>query len=660
MKSYFAKRQFCKRNILPLALCLLFPFCAHAGNARLTSPNGKITVELNAAKGNISYQVWRDNRLVYTMDSISMKVGSQTVPTVTPKIGKMTTVNQTVCPAVPLKFSTINNRYNQVVLSMGNYQLELRVMDNAVAYRFTNNQHNKNIEVFDDHFVLRPAEDFTVHRQTSPDNFNTSYEERYVNESISDWEKAQKRISTIPLLLSGDKDVQLLIGESDVDNYPRQFLTSCHGVITPTYPKAPVQWEPWGDRGEKITKEGAYIAKTTGKRAFPWRWVAVTDSKGIIEQTIPVQLSRPSALKDVSWIKLGKVSWEWWNGSTPFGTDVTFKTGCNYDTYAHYADFAAKYGIRYILLDEGWAASTRDPFKPNDNMRLKELISYCKSKGVGIILWLSWLTVEQHFDLFKTYAEWGIDGVKIDFMDHADQWMVDYYKRVAREAAKYHLIVDFHGSFTPAGLEYEYPNVVSYEGILGLEQMENCTPNNTVFLPFIRNAVGAADFTPGGMINMQPQNYRGCRPNSAALGTRAFQMALYVVLESGIQMLADCPTRYYQEDDCTRYITSVPTTWDETRALSACAGKYVLVAKRKGNDWFIGGICNGDEQQRTFQIPLNFLKGSYELTAYQDGVNANHQAMHYNKISKTVTAKDVLTITMMCNGGYAAKLTPKK
>ena len=271
-----------------------------------------------------------------------------------------------------------------------------------------------------------------------------------------------------------------------------------------------------------------------------------------------------------------------------------------------------------------------------------------------VVLWLPWLAVYNHFDtLFKTYAEWGITAVKIDFMDHADQWMVNFYKRTMIEAAKYHIIVDWHGAFTPAGLEQEYPNLVSYEGVLGLEQMGRCTTSNTLFIPFIRNAVGAADFTPGGMLNMQPERYHSQRPNSAAMGTRAYQMVLYVVLESGVQMLADNPTRYYEADDCTRYITSVPTTWDETRCLEASAGEYVVVAKRKGSKWFIGAITNGTA--RDFTISLDFIgAGQHRLTAYKDGKNAEYQAMHYNKVEQAVSASTKLDIHLAKNGGWAA------
>ena len=620
----------------------------------ISSPDGRISVELNMAKGSVGYSVSRDGKVVYTLSDISLRLADKTLPAGAVKLAGTKHVSDTFSPVVPLKFSTIKEDYNEATLSLGgDAKMLVRVMDNAVAYRFVLN-HKGNVEVMDDHFRFVPADGFTAHYQTTG-SFSTSYEESYQTKSLKDWSDTDKRMATIPLLLSkDDDDSQLLIGESDVDDYPRQFFTTDGTAIEPAYPKSPVKWEPYGDRSETITEEGPFIARTSGSRALPWRWVVVSDSKGIIEQTVPAQLARRNALEDVSWIKPGQVSWEWWNGATPFGPDVDFKAGCNYETYCYFADFAAKFGIRYVLLDEGWAMSTRDPFHGNENLRLPELIKYCKDKGVEIILWLPWLAVENNLNtIFKTYASWGITAVKIDFMDHSDQWMVNFYKRVTKEAAKYHIIVDWHGSFSPAGLEYEYPNLISYEGVLGLEQMDGCVPDNTLFLPFIRNAVGAADFTPGGMINMQPQRYSSRRPNSAAQGTRCFQMALYVVLESGVQMLADNPTRYYQNEDCTRYITSVPTTWDETRALEAKAGEYVIVAKRKGNKWFVGGITN--DKARDFKLKLDFLgDGRHKLTAYKDGVNAGYQAMHYNKVEQTVTSATTLDIHMERNGGWAA------
>ncbi|MBQ3121219.1 MAG: glycoside hydrolase family 97 protein [Bacteroidaceae bacterium] len=640
------------RTVWLMALALLVPMAVNA-DEKIFSPDKSIVVDLRTGKGNFGWSVTKNGKKVYTINDIRLIVDGKTLAgDAAVKSVKQKSVSETIKPVVPLKFSTIESKYTEAVLNFGSCKVEMRVMDNAVAYRFVTNMKGE-VLVDNEHFTIVPESGFTAHYQQCR-SFNTAYEERYQHGEADKW-IMENRLATLPMLLSGEKDTQLLIGESDVDDYPRLFLKGNRKGISAALPGAPISWEPWGDRGEIITEEGYYIAKTQGKRTFPWRFVVVTDSKGIIEQTVPVQLARRPVLEDTSWIKPGQVSWEWWNGAIPYGPEVTFRAGNNYDTYAYFVDFAAKYGVEYILLDEGWAKDTRDPYTAKPDMHLDKLIAYGKSKGVGIIIWLPWLTVEQHFDLFEKYAEWGVAGVKIDFMEHSDQWMVNFYKRVVKEAAKHKLLVDMHGSFTPMGLEYEYPNFLSYEGVLGLEQMGGCRPENTLYLPFIRNAVGAADFTPGGMNNRQPDNYTGSRPNSGAAGTRAFQMALYVVLESGIQMLADNPAEYYKNDDCARYIASVPTTWDETRALETEVGKYIIVAKRKGDKWFIGGICEGEQRERVFNVKLDFLgDGEYKLTGFKDGVNADIQAMHYNKVEKKVTKNSTIEIKMVKNGGFAA------
>jgi len=649
------------KHLLRISLSLMLaamlsPLGAMAAKTTtLKSPDGRIAVEVNTTAGHLGYTVSRDGRALYAVHDIVLSLNHMNYPVGKIKVGKAKHVQGSFKPVVPLKFSTIAEDYNEATVTAGKgVTFLLRVMNNGVAHRFALTGKG-DVEITDEPYRFVPSDGFKAHRQSAPNNFNTSFEEAYRHETLAEWNGSDRKMTTLPLLLSADDDTQLLLGQSDVDDYPHQFLYTDGQAIVPMYPKAPIKWEPRGDRSEAITEEASYIAKTSAPRALPWRWVAITDSKGLVEQTLPAQLARRPVLKDVSWIHPGQFSWEWWNGAAPFGPDVDFRFGCNYETYCYFADFAAKFGVDYILLDEGWAKSTRDPFHGNDNLRLPDLIKYCNAKGVKIVLWLPWLTVEQNLDtLFKTYAEWGIPAVKIDFMDHADQWMVNFFKRVVQEAAKYKIIVDFHGAFTPAGLEYEYPNLISYEGVLGLEQMGGCKPENTVFLPFIRNAVGPADFTPGGMNNMQPQQYRASRPNSGAMGTRAFQMALYVVLESGVQMLADNPTRYYQNEDCTRYIASVPTTWDETHALEAKAGEYVVVAKRKGNKWFVGGITG--DAPRDFKLKFDFLPAgkTFRMTSFKDGINADYQAMHYNKVEQNFSSNTVIDVHMVKNGGWAA------
>jgi alpha-glucosidase len=464
-------------------------------------------------------------------------------------------------------------------------------------------------------------------------------------------------MTTLPVLLEAGKNYKILISEADLFDYPCMFLKSTgkNGLVS-TFPKCPLEFGDDGDRSVKILKEADYIAKTKGARNFPWRLFVITkDDKQLLENEMVYKLSTPNVLGDISWVKPGQVSWDWWNGTfSPYGVD--FKTGCNMSTYKYYIDFASKYGIPYIIMDEGWAKSVGDPYTPNADINLKELVKYGMGKNVKIILWLSWLTVENNFDLFKKYSELGIAGVKIDFMDRSDQWMVNYFERVAKEAAKYKVFVDFHGAFTPTGLYRTYPNVITSEGVLGMEQGANCKPDNSIYLPFIRNAVGPMDFTPGAMINMQPEVYHSERPNAAGSGTRVNQMAMFVVFESGLQMLADNPTLYYREHECTDFISSVPVTWDETKVLCATVGELVIEAKRKGNTWFLGGLTNS--KSRTVEISFDFLpKGKdFTLTSFEDGINADRQAMDYKKKILTVNSETKLTIKMERNGGWAGSL----
>lgn len=389
-------------------------------------------------------------------------------------------------------------------------------------------------------------------------------------------------------------------------------------------------------------------------RTFPWRLAVVAgEDADLIENELVWLLAAPAADTDWEWVKPGLVSWDWWNGMRLSGVD--FRAGRNTESYRYYIDFAAKYGVPYIIMDEGWSASTTDVFRPNPDLDLPGLIAYGKERNVQIVLWLTWLAVEKDMErLFTTLEEWGIPGVKIDFMDRSDQWMVNYYERVTKCAADHHIFVDWHGSYTPKGLFRTYPNLLTYEAVLGMEQGGRCKPDNSNYLPFIRNAVGPMDFTPGGMFCSQPEDNRSTGSNPMASGTRAYQLALYVVFESPLQMMADNPVYYYREHPCTEFIASVPTTWDELRVLRARCGEQVVVARRKGDRWFIGGITNN--RPYSTEVALDFLPAgrSYTMTSFEDGVNADLQAMDYKKRERKVDASTVVKIDMVRNGGWAA------
>ncbi|SHG34098.1 glycoside hydrolase family 97 protein [Flavobacterium defluvii] len=625
-------------------------------NFEVISPDGELKVSINL-EDKIYYSITAGNEILTPKNHLALVLKNETLG-LNPKLSnnKKGKVNEVIKPAVPVKFSTVSNSYNYLLLNFkGNYSVEFRAFDEGIAYRFITSKKGE-IEVLNEDFSVNFPTDYLVHLQQTG-NFKTSSEEEYTHINSSDWTSSAK-MSTLPILIDTKKQYKILISESDLLDYPGMFLKGTGNGVVSTFPKTPLEFGSDGDRSVKILKEAAYIAKTSGTRNLPWRYFVITkNDKRLIENTMTLKLAPKSELKDVSWIKPGQASWEWWNGATPYGPDVNFVSGYNLETYKYYIDFASKFGIKYIIMDEGWARSTEDPYTPNPNVDVHELIRYGKQKNVNIVLWLTWLTVDKNMQLFKTFKDWGIAGVKIDFMDRSDQVMVNYYEKVIKEAAKYQIFVDFHGAFKPSGLEYKYPNLISYEGVRGMEQMDGCKPDNSLYFPFMRNAVGPMDYTPGAMISMQPEVYRSERPNSASIGTRAYQMALFVVFESGLQMLADNPTNYYREKDCTEFITSVPTTWDETKALEAKTGQYAIVAKRKGTKWFIGGITNNAEKERSFEIKLDFLASKkYKLTSFEDGINAGYQAMDYRKKNSEVSKNDILKIKMVRNGGWTAVL----
>lgn len=633
-------------------------FSAQSKTVDVQSPDGKLKVMISL-KEKIYYSVISQNDTVLKDCALSMTLqdgvlGNQ--PNLqSVKRGK---IDKETMPLVPLKNARVRNCCNTLRLNMkGNYSVEFRAYDNGIAYRFVTDKKNE-IEVLGEEFTINFPTAYLAHISKTS-GFKTSYENPYTHVSTADY-KPSDEMSYFPVLLESPKGYNILISEADLDDYPCMFVKSTgNNGLTAVFPKYPLEFGDDGDRSVKILKEADYIAKTEGKRTFPWRFFVISsDDKDIVSNEMVYNLSSPCELEDCSWIKPGQVSWEWWNGAIPYGPDVNFVSGFNMDTYKYFIDFAAKYHIPYILMDEGWALSTRDPYTPNPKVNVHETIRYGKEKGVGVMLWLTWLTVENHFDVFKTFADWGVAGIKIDFMDRSDQWMVNYYERVAKEAAKHHLLIDFHGAFKPAGLEYRYPNVLSYEGVRGMEQMGGCSPDNSLYLPFIRNAVGAMDYTPGAMISMQPEVYRSERPNSASIGTRAYQLALYIIFESGVQMLADNPTLYYRNPDCTEFITNVPVTWDETKVLDAKIGEYVVFARRKGKKWFIGAICNGKETTRNFSLSLDFLNTdkTYRMVSFEDGINADRQAMDYRRKERTIGNTDKMDIKLVRNGGWAAVL----
>ena len=639
------------KRVLTLLAVVGCALCAGAAKTEtVVSPNGKIKMEVTVGE-QLTMSAFHGDELILKDCPLSLDVDNQPFSELMKlRSRKRTTIDEVVHPVVPLKFAEVHNKANQLTLTFKDgVSLDLRAYDNGIAYRFSLNRGKGRCTVVNEGLGLNLPQAFTAHISKTG-SFNTSYEQPYTH-LATDQMKQGDEMTYLPILLETPKGTKVLISESDVRDYPHMFL-SPQGMnrLTATFPKAPKTWEPRGDRSWTISEEHDFLTNTEATRTLPWRFAVIGTDADIALNQMEVILGGRCELDDTSWIKPGQVNWDWWNHWTIWGVD--FETGINNDTYRYIIDCAAKFGVEYILLDEGWNKRVENPFVTRDGIDVKELVEYGAKKNVGVWLWLSWLTVERNMELIPYYAAMGVKGLKIDFMDHSDQWMVNFYERTARECAKHHLMVDFHGSFKPAGLEQRLPNIVSYEGVRGLEQGGGCRPENSIWLPFMRNAVGPMDFTPGAMENAQPEENRGTADRPMGGGTRAYQMALYVCFESGLQMLADSPTRYLREAECTAFIASVPTTWDDTRIIAAKAGEYYVVAKRKGTKWYIGAIT-GDKAQ-DFDITLDFLQQGGHMTAFQDGRNAHRIAMDYKRTQQDVTPQTHLHLHLVRNGGWCA------
>ena len=643
------------RRLLTAILMVMACMTGHARKViTAQSPDKQTCVSVTLAD-KIYYDVVSNNDTLLKQSIVGMQLRNKTLgdnPVLKKK--RVRNIEETVTPLFPLKYSQVENNYTLLSLDMqGGYAVDFRIYNDGVAFRMRTSLPGE-IEVMQENTVFQLAENCKLVLQ-QPGGFKTGCEEYYSLVNSNAW-KREERMSELPILIMG-QEYKILLSEFDLYSYPGLFLRgNADNSLSAIQPKNPLEYEDDGDRKQRILKEADYIARTQGTRTFPWRYMLITREDGrLAENTMPMRLSGKCMLKDTEWIKPGQTCWDWLNG-IPYGPDVTFKGGINLDTYKYFVDFASRNGIPYIIMDEGWALSTKDPYRTNPNVNLPELIRYAKSKNVGIFVWLPWLTVEHNMELFQKFEEWGIVGTKIDFMDRQDQWMVDFYERVAKKAAEHHIMIDFHGAFHPSGLEYRYPNVLTYEGVRGMEFNGGCRPNNSIWFPFLRGAIGPMDYTPGPMICYQPEYHHGNRPFCSGVGTKVYHLAAFVLFESHLQMLMDNPSRYDMWPDCRDFITSVPVNWDETRVLVAEAGQYIVMAKRRGDQWFIGGITN--DKQREVEVTLSFLPEGKELhmTSFVDGVNADRMAMDYRMEQRTVNRNTKLSIKMARNGGFAAAI----
>jgi len=649
---------------LMLLCSLLLHFGASGKEYILMSPDKKNIVKIAVDK-KITWSVSRDQELLIKPSPLSLMLSDGRQLGLSPDVLKSATnnVNRMITAIVPVRNRFIPETYNEIKLVMKRgYSVEFRAYNDGVAYRFVTALGNQPIEIKNEEVIFNFNENCEIYlpKEVNPE-LQSHYEASFQAMKLKDI--SSETYGYLPLYISTTAGTKMVVTEADLDDYPNLFLFGTGGnSLRGRFPKVILKSKPKenSDRNEIIVQKADYHAKTTGNRTYPWRTIVISPSdKGLLETELVYKLARPNALKETSWIKPGKVAWDWWNDNNIYG--VNFKSGINTDTYKYYVDFASDYGLEYIILDEGWSRTTTDLMAPNSQLNLEELVKYATRKKVGVILWALWKPLDQNMDaILNQYVKWGIKGVKVDFMARADQYMVNFYKRAAQATAKRKLLLDMHGAYKPVGLNREYPNLINYEGVKGMENdkwEETITPVHDTTLPFTRMVAGPMDFTPGAMVNTNKDEFHINFNSPMSRGTRAHQTAMYVIYDSPLQMLCDNPSNYRKEPVYTRYISRFPTTWDKTIALEGKIGEYVVVARKSKDVWYIGGMTNWEA--RTFNIDLSFLNHKkYKIEILKDGVNVDKHASDYQIISKDLAAEKTLSVEIAAGGGYTAILTP--
>lgn len=631
---------------------------ASAKTYDLASPDGKVKVCIEAG-AKLAYTVSFDGEQILAPSRIALDFKDKEL---VPSVRKVTrrSIDQLHHAVVPVKAREVRENCNELRLDFrGGWAVVFRAYDDGVAYRFETSFKDAEVYVADETADYVFAEDNDVYwaNEKSPE-FITHCEAFFKEMKLSEIVKEQ--YAYLPVSMKTPKGTRLVITEADMFDYPNMFLFGGQGqTLVSEYPQVILDYDMRTDRDVTVTEKADYIARTKGTRTYPWRIMTLGDDRSLLENNLSWLLSSKEYSDDLDWLRPGKISWEWWAMLNVYGVD--FKAGVNTDTYKYYVDFAADYGLEYILMDEGWSASTLNVVEPNPELDLAEIIRYADSKGVGVVLWTLWTPMMKDMEnILDTYRDWGVKGIKIDFMQMNDQNMVNFYEDVARECFERHLLVDYHGAFKPAGLQRKYPNAMTYEGVYGMEH-DKCSydisPEHDLVLPFTRMVAGPMDYTPGATINASKTDFRERWEHPMSQGTRAHQAAIFVAFESPLMMMCDSPSNYRRNEEYARFLASIPTVWDETVALDAKAGDYLLMARRNVDTWYVAGL--NDWNGRKLEVTLDFLgEGEYDAQIFMDGVNADSWGEDY-KLERTVVRKgDVLPVRMADGGGWAAIINP--
>lgn len=630
----------------------------------LSSPDGTLKVEISAGN-ELAYQVMHGNDTILSHSNIGLVLENGTIVGKTPRItGERRRKIKDNIESPFYRFKEFVATGNELDLKLkGGFGIIFRAYNEGVAYRFYTTQ-SSDIIIKEEQAEFNFKEDYTAYLPYTTNDkkpMAMAYQNVY---DITPLSKAQPKLAFLPVTVDCSS-VKLTLLESDLEAYPDMFVQSqqgkygLKGVFAP-YP-AKTDFYPWRKQ-EYVTETTDFISRSRGSRSYPWRVLAITEK----DTDMPVNnlvyaLASPNRIGDTSWIKTGKVAWDWWNDWNLKG--VPFKAGINMDTYKYYIDFASRNGLEFIVLDEGWyAPKSGDMLTVIPELDLPELIAYGKSKGVEIVLWTVFNVLDSQLEAAcKKYADMGIKGFKVDFLDRDDQTAVEMVYRIAEMTARYKLTLDLHGIYKPTGINRTYPHIINFESVFGMEEVKwtdikNNMPLYDVTFPYIRMMAGPVDYTPGAMRNATKADWRAMYYTPASMGTRCHQLAAYIVHDSPFTMLCDAPTNYLNEQECVDFIASLPVEVDSTFIASGELGKYIVTVRKKDVNWYIGGMTNWDE--RDVQLDFSFLPEgmSYTAVLFKDGVNANKQAEDYRKETIRIDKDSRLTLHLASGGGFAMKL----
>lgn len=650
-----------------LSLLLLIGNASFAAKEKkyvLSSPDGTLKVEISAGN-ELAYQVMHGNDTILSHSNIGLVLENGTIVGKTPRItGERRRKIKDNIESPFYRFKEFVATGNELDLKLkGGFGIIFRAYNEGVAYRFYTTQ-SSDIIIKEEQAEFNFKEDYTAYLPYTTNDkkpMAMAYQNVY---DIIPLSKAQPKLAFLPVTVDCGS-VKLTLLESDLEAYPGMFVQSqqgkygLKGVFAP-YP-AKTDFYPWRKQ-EYVTETTDFISRSRGSRSYPWRVLAITEK----DTDMPVNnlvyaLASPNRIGDTSWIKTGKVAWDWWNDWNLKG--VPFKAGINMDTYKYYIDFASRNGLEFIVLDEGWYdPKSGDMLTVIPELDLTELIAYGKSKGVEIVLWTVFNVLDSQLEAAcKKYADMGIKGFKVDFLDRDDQTAVEMVYRIAEMTARYKLTLDLHGIYKPTGINRTYPHIINFESVFGMEEVKwtdikNNMPLYDVTFPYIRMMAGPVDYTPGAMRNATKADWRAMYYTPASMGTRCHQLAAYIVRDSPFTMLCDAPTNYLNEQECVDFIASLPVEVDSTFIASGELGKYIVTVRKKDVNWYIGGMTNWDE--RDVQLDFSFLPEgmSYTAVLFKDGVNANKQAEDYRKETIRIDKDSRLTLHLASGGGFAMKL----